>query len=166
MFDESFKCRIKIFGGVLMTKKTGAINHSDYKDWIIYLKNRVRQVQLKAAVAVNEQLLNFYWELGSDIVKKQKHSTWGDKFLEQLSRDLMFEFPDMKGFSFRNLKYVRQWFSFWNNELAIGQQAVAQFWSDESLIRQQAVAKLTQLLRGTIFIHKLKLLHNFNCSMR
>jgi predicted nuclease of restriction endonuclease-like (RecB) superfamily len=98
----------------------------EYKKWITELKTKIRQVQLKAAVAVNQQLLIFYWELGIDIVEKQKLTIWGESFLKQLSRDLMAEFPAIKGFSERNLKYIRQWILFWTGNAAIGQQPVAQ----------------------------------------
>ena len=98
----------------------------EYKKWITDLKTKVKQAQIKAAVTVNQQLLMFYWELGADIVEKQKNTAWGEGFLKQLSRDLMAEFSDMKGFSERNLKYIRQWFLFRLTDTAIGQQPVAQ----------------------------------------
>jgi predicted nuclease of restriction endonuclease-like (RecB) superfamily len=97
----------------------------DYREWLGNLKTRFRQVQLKAAVAVNTALVQFYWDLGADIVAQQASQRWGSGFLDNLSQDLMQEFPDMKGFSVRNLKYIRQWHSFWT-ESPIGQQAVAQ----------------------------------------
>jgi predicted nuclease of restriction endonuclease-like (RecB) superfamily len=82
-------------------------------------------VQLKAAVAVNSAVLAFYWDLGADIVARQSTVAWGQGFLTQLSADLMREFPEVKGFSERNLKYIRQWREFWQ-AVSIGQQAVAQ----------------------------------------
>lgn len=100
-------------------------SQADYRQWLGELKTRFRQVQLKAAVAVNSAMLQFYWDLGADIVVKQTQFAWGDGFMKQLSADLMSEFPDMKGFSVRNLKYIRQWHEFWRST-AIGQQAVAQ----------------------------------------
>ncbi len=99
-------------------------SHSDYKIWLVALKNRVRQVQIKAAVSVNKELVQFYWELGADIVEKQANSQWGDGFLLRLSTDLMTEFPDMKGFSNSNLKYIKRWYLFYS-QYVIGQQAVA-----------------------------------------
>lgn len=98
----------------------------DYRDWLIALKSRFQQVQLKAAVTVNTALLQFYWELGADIVTRQAGSQWGDGFLKQLSKDLMQEFPEMKGFSASNLKYIRQWYAFYAGAQPIGQQAVGQ----------------------------------------
>jgi predicted nuclease of restriction endonuclease-like (RecB) superfamily len=93
-----------------------------YKDWLIELKQKVRTAQLKAAVAVNTELIMLYWELGKMITEKQ--TAWGSKFLTQLSRDLRTEFPDMQGFSERNLKYCRQFYQFYFP--SIGQQVVAQ----------------------------------------
>ncbi|MBL8028108.1 MAG: DUF1016 family protein [Fibrobacteres bacterium] len=86
---------------------------TDYHSWLLNLKTRLRKVQLKAAQAVNRELLHFYWELGADIVEKQQNTTWGDGFLQQLSRDLMSEFPAIKGFSRRNLELIRQWYLFY-----------------------------------------------------
>lgn len=103
-----------------MGNKPSRIKSADYKVWIIDLKTRLRAVQLKAAVSVNSALLEFYWELGADIVEKQKNSTWGSGFLQQLSQDLMAEFPEMKGSSYRNLKYIRQWYQFYFEDSAIG----------------------------------------------
>ena len=98
---------------------------SAYSAWLLELKKQFRQVQLKAAVAVNTELLQFYWALGADIAQQQAQVSWGSGFLAQLSQDLMREFPQVKGFSLRNLKYIRQWYAFWNAG-EIGQQAVAQ----------------------------------------
>lgn len=110
-----------------MTHNQNAIiQDGEYKQWIATLKDKVKQSQLKAALAVNQQLLMFYWELGTEILEKQKNTTWGDRFTKQLSLDLMSEFPDMKGFSERNIKYIRQWVVFWSGASQIGQQAVAQ----------------------------------------
>jgi predicted nuclease of restriction endonuclease-like (RecB) superfamily len=101
-------------------------SQADYRQWLGELKSRFRQVQLKAAVAVNTALLQFYWDLGTDIVVRQAQADWGSGFLKQLSADLTLEFPEMKGFSKRNLELVRQWHLFWVSDV-IGQQPVAQF---------------------------------------
>ena len=64
-----------------------------YKDWLIGLKSKIRSAQLKAAVAVNAELIRLYWDLGKMISEKQ--TAWGTKFIDQLSKDLKDEFPDM-----------------------------------------------------------------------
>jgi len=56
---------------------------SDYRDWLAQLKDKLRTVQIQAAIAVNREMLQFYWELGADIVEKQKSVFWGDRFLPQ-----------------------------------------------------------------------------------
>ncbi len=100
----------------------------EYKTWLTALKQQFLQAQLKASVQVNSTLLAFYWNLGADIVNKQKDSAWGDGFLTQLSADLMAEFPDVKGFSKRNLEQIRKWYRFWSANPAIAQLPVAHLW--------------------------------------
>jgi len=78
-----------------MKKRSNLDFSTDYINWLEELKTKVRRSQLKAAVAVNQELLKFYWDLGFDIVEKQKSTTWGTGFLKQLSQDLMAEFPYM-----------------------------------------------------------------------
>ena len=93
-----------------------------YKQWVADLKEKVRSAQLKAAVSVNSHLIQLYWDFGKMITEKQ--TAWGTGFLQQLAKDLIAEFPDINGFSLRNLKYCRYFFQFYSN--VIGQQAVAQ----------------------------------------
>ena len=85
-----------------------------YSDWLIALKSRVQQVQTKAAVAVNRELLGFYWELGQEIIEKQESSSYGDGLLQRLSHDLSTSFPAIKGFSKNNLQYIRRWVAFYS----------------------------------------------------
>lgn len=82
--------------------------NGDFKKWVSQLKNDIRSTQIKTAVKVNSEMLRLYWRMGSDICEKQKSASWGDGWLKELSRELMAEFPEMKGFSHRNLKYIRQ----------------------------------------------------------
>ena len=77
------------------------IENIEYKNWFIALKTNIRQRQIKAAMAVNSQLILMYWELGKEIVEKQEQAKWGSGFIDQLSQDLKVEFPDMGGFSKR-----------------------------------------------------------------
>ncbi len=97
-----------------------------YKQWLLQLKERVRSAQIKASLKVNAELLNLYWDLGREIQEKEKQIKWGNKLIEQLSKDLLTEFPDMKGFSVTNLYYIKRWFLFYNHPEITGQQAVAQ----------------------------------------
>jgi predicted nuclease of restriction endonuclease-like (RecB) superfamily len=98
----------------------------EYLDWLKRLKEKVRLAQIKAATAVNTTLLRFYWDLGADIIDKQKNSNWGEGFIKRLSKDLSSEFPTMKGFSYTNIKYIRQWYLFWNQIETKSQQLVGE----------------------------------------
>ena len=100
--------------------------NGDFKKWVSQLKNDIRSTQIKAAVKVNAEMLRLYWRMGADICEKQKLASWGDGWLKELSRELMAEFPEMKGFSHRNLQYIRQWFQFYNEQVTFAQQVVAQ----------------------------------------
>ena len=116
----------------------------DFKSWVSQLKQDIRNAQIKAAIKVNTELLRLYWRMGADICEKQKSASWGDGWLKELSRELMTEFPDMKGFSHRNLQYIRQWYLFYNQENTIVHQVVAQL---EDVNVQQPVAKLDDDMR-------------------
>jgi predicted nuclease of restriction endonuclease-like (RecB) superfamily len=85
-----------------------------YRGWLEELKKKISASQIKAAIKVNSELLNLYWQLGLEIISKQKESSWGDAIMEQLSKDLTEAFPGMKGFSKRNLFYIRQWYLFYS----------------------------------------------------
>jgi len=87
-----------------------------YKQWLSDLKQQIKVAQLKAAVKVNTELLNLYWQLGKEIVMKQQNSSWGDALIDQLAKDLSSEFTNMKGFSRTNLFYIRKWFLFYNGQ--------------------------------------------------
>ena len=99
---------------------------SDYRQWLQQLKSQFQHTQQNAVRAVNTEMLKFYWQLGEQIVEQQQNYAWGDGFLKQLSHDLMMEFPEMKGFSKRNLEYIRRWYLFWSKDMSIAQQVVAQ----------------------------------------
>ena len=116
-------------------------SNSEFKSWVSQLKKDIRSAQIKTAIKVNTELLRLYWRMGADICEKQKIASWGDGWLKELSRELMAEFPDMKGLSYRNLKYIRQWYQFYNEQLTIGQQVVAQL-GDVNM--QQPVAQISE----------------------
>lgn len=129
----------------------------EYKIWLIELKSKIRSVQLKAAVTVNSALIAFYWELGKMIDEKQ--TAYGSQFLERLSKDLKAEFPEMKGFSARNLLFARQFYQFYESSIQkqvvseFGQQAVAQIpWGHNILIFRKSsnIKEATFYLQQTL----------------
>jgi len=101
-------------------------NSKGYQDLLSLLKNRIRTAQVRAALAVNRELVLLYWGIGTEILTRQQHEGWGTKVIDQLAKDLRNTFPDARGFSPRNLKYMR---------------ALAEAWPEESIV-QQAAAQL------------------------
>ena len=97
----------------------------NYDVFLKDLKTRIRQAQVKAAIAVNKELLILYWQIGREILTRQQQEGWGSKVMDRLAKDLKREFPDMKGFSPRNLKYMRAFAEAWPDEQIV-QQLVAQ----------------------------------------
>ena len=112
-----------------------------YGDWLIDLKTRIHSAQQRAALAVNRDLVVLYWQIGRDILTRQAEQGWGAKVIERLSQDLRAAFPDMQGFSPRNLKYMR---------------AFAEAWPDEDFV-QGVLAQLP-------WYHQLALLDKLPCS--
>ena len=96
-----------------------------YLDWLTALKAQVHAAQQRAALAVNHELLGLYWQIGRDILAHQTSEGWGTKVIERLAHDLRAAFPTMKGFSPRNLKYMRAFAAAWP-EAQFVQQPVAQ----------------------------------------
>ena len=86
----------------------------DYRQWLTELKENIRKSQIKAAIAVNSELIHLYWSLGEQIVEKQQNAQWGSGFIEQLSKDLQAEFPDIKGLSAVNLRRCKRFYLFYN----------------------------------------------------
>jgi len=89
--------------------KSGSLFPTDdnYTTFLRSLKERIRQAQIKAALAVNQELILLYWQIGRDILERQQEEGWGAKVIDRLAKDLKREFPEMKGFSRSNLKYMR-----------------------------------------------------------
>ena len=101
-------------------------NDPEYLAWVQELSERYRRSQIKAAVSVNREMLVFYWRLGKDIAELHAESRWGSGFFGALSRDLGKEIPDAKGFSPRNLRYMKRFYELFSEEGAILQQVAAE----------------------------------------
>lgn len=86
-------------------------NSITYQSIFLELKNKILTSQYRAVQVVNQELVLLYWEIGNTILFHQSQKGWGAKIIENLSQDLKEAFPDMKGFSVRNLKYMRQFAS-------------------------------------------------------
>lgn len=125
-----------------------------YKQWFLEIKRKVQQAQLKTAVNTNVILIELYWELGREIVARQTEFKWGDNFLQQLSADLKSSFPEINGFSRRNLYTIRQWYIFFSSEYEFVPQPVAQLpWSYQTLLISK-VKDIEILIQYAIATHR------------
>ena len=104
-----------------MSKETSP--SSAYKALLAGLKRRIQEAQVRAGLAVNRELVLLYWSIGREILVRQDREGWGAKVIDSLARDLHQSFPEMKGLSPRNLKYMR---------------ALAEAWPEESIVQQAA----------------------------
>ncbi|NEQ48467.1 MAG: DUF1016 domain-containing protein [Leptolyngbya sp. SIOISBB] len=99
--------------------KTNLLPEDGYRELLEGLKQQIRTAQVKAALSVNRELILLYWHIGREILSRQQTEGWGSKVITRLAQDLKCEFPDAKGFSARNLKYMR---------------ALADAYSDEQIV--------------------------------
>jgi predicted nuclease of restriction endonuclease-like (RecB) superfamily len=105
-----------------------------YNEFLRQLKDRIRRSQVQAALAVNQTLVQLYWQIGQDILSKEQEQGWGAKVVDRLSIDLKREFPEMKGFSPRNLRYMKAFADAYPTESILQQAAAKIPWFHNCLL--------------------------------
>ncbi len=105
-----------------------SLANDSYSQFLADLKSRIHAAQLRAALAVNRELVLLYWQIGRDILDRQTRESWGAKVIDRLAADLKSAFPDMKGFSPRNLKYMRRFADVWPDAEFVQQVAAQLPW--------------------------------------
>lgn len=105
-----------------------SFDNLDYSNFILEIKTRIQQAQIRASLKVNNELIELYWNLGMMIVEKQTQAKWGDGLIKQIELDLKLTLPNTNGFSASNLKYMRRFYLFYSQSsvAAISQQLVVQ----------------------------------------
>ncbi|MDR0991561.1 MAG: PDDEXK nuclease domain-containing protein [Ruminococcus sp.] len=98
------------------------LNSNDYFQVLEDIKERIKNAQYRAILGANKEQIMLYWNIGNIISQK---STWGNKFIDNLAKDIKTEFPKTTGYSVRNLKYMRQFATLFDYE-QIGQVPLAQ----------------------------------------
>lgn len=117
----------------------------EYRRWILQLKDRYKNSQIKAAVSVNQEMLLFYWSLGRDIVAMDAENRYGRNFYNNLSADLRRAIPNAKGFSNRNLHYMKAFYLLYSSDDSKLPQAATDSGEKENL--PQVVAKSGSAVR-------------------
>ena len=158
--------------------------NKEYLDLLNTIKARVNSAQIKAVVSVNKELIFLYWDIGKNILERQIREGWGSKVIDRISSDLTRSFPEMKGFSPRNLKYMRKFaeeylereivqevlaqLTWYNNitliekvgsfpeRLWYAQQAIKNGWSRNVLVHQ---------IELNLYRRQGKVIHNFRTTL-
>jgi len=111
------------------------INIADFAEWVNSLKAKIHTARNKLSFSINSQILELYWEIGREIAEKQQNSHWGSGFIEQIAGELKQEFPDITGFSRRNVYVILQWYKFYSAKYQFVPHRVAQIpWGHNRLI--------------------------------
>ena len=97
---------------------------AEYQSWLGGIKQKIHAARMHAALAANSELIALYYELGAQIVDRETSAQWGSGFIDAFSKDLRHTFPEVGGFSAKNLRYCRAFFRFYG-DAAIWQQLVA-----------------------------------------
>lgn len=143
--------------------KAVTIQDKEYLEWIKDLGTRFRRNQIKAAVKVNEEMLRFYWELGHDIVERDAENHYGSRFFSILSHDLKEATSTTSGLSERNIRYAKDFYLLYSQEVGILQQPAAKsnlvdVTKDEEKLQQPAaksndtiLPQLVEQIKSEIF---------------
>lgn len=143
--------------------KAVTIQDKEYLEWIKDLGTRFRRSQIKAAVKVNEEMLRFYWELGHDIVERDAENHYGSRFFSILSHDLKEATSTTSGLSERNIRYAKDFYLLYSQEVGILQQPAAKsdlvdVTKDEEKLQQPAaksndtiLPQLVEQIKSEIF---------------
>jgi predicted nuclease of restriction endonuclease-like (RecB) superfamily len=141
-----------------------------YAQFLADLKSRIKAAQLRASVAVNRELVLLYWQIGRDILERQLRESWGAKVVDRLAADLKREFPDMKGFSVRNLKYMRRFAEAWKEDEFVQQVAAQLPWFHNCVLLDKVAAPDERIWYARAAIHhgwsRAVLVHQIESNLR
>lgn len=120
--------------------RDGMLADKEYVEWVADVKHRYRQSQIRASVRVNTTMLEFYWSVGRDLVRMRAEERWGTGVVKQFALDMRQAFPNETGFSYTNVKYMKQWYSFYSVRVEKGQRLIGLI--DEKEKSQRLVGQL------------------------
>ena len=118
---------------------------AEYIAWLQEIKRRYQHIRSRIALQANYGMLEFNWCLGRDLVEKKAEQRWGAGVVEQLSLDMRTAYPDIKGFSLRNLWYMKQWYLFYRGD-TLRQEKLHQFGAELQAVENQNPIKLHQFI--------------------
>jgi len=129
-----------------------SVTPAGYAEFLAELKRRIHTAQLRASLAVNRELIVLYWQIGRDILARQSQEHWGAKVIDRLAADLKRAFPDIRGFSPRNLKYMRAFAEAWPGAKFVQQVAAQIPWFHHCVLLEKVKSPSDRewYLRATI----------------
>ena len=137
---------------------TTELHSKNYASLLQNLKAEISQARIRAHLSVNKAMISLYWSIGNQILLRQKQEGWGSKVIENISKDLRSEFPEMKGLSAQNLKYMRKFADEYSQD-EFGQQPVDQIpWGHNIKIlydvknKQERFWYIKKTIENTIFL--------------
>ena len=128
--------------------RDGMLADMEYVEWLSNVKARFRQSQIKASIRVNTAMLEFYWSIGRDLVTLRAEKRWGTGVVKQFSLDMRQAFPDATGLSHSNVKYMKQWYSFYFKHVTKSQRVVGQ--NDNKLGEELGTSEKSQRVAGQL----------------
>lgn len=128
--------------------------NNDFKKWVSEISKKYKQAQIKAAISVNSEMIKFYFELGKEIASNSFKSTYGTKFYESLSKELILNLPNIKGFSPRNLRYIESFYNLYSNEIEKMPQLVAELFSIPWGHHRYIIDKCKSVDKALFFVRK------------
>ena len=135
--------------------RDGMTADNDYIEWLSDVKTRFRQCQIKASIRVNTTMLEFYWSIGRDLVALRAEERWGAGVVKQFALDMRQAFPDATGFSHTNVKYMKQWYSFYFEQFAKSHQVGGQLTAtgkSQQVVGQLELTEKSQQVVGQLEI--------------
>ena len=132
-----------VLGGTKML-----MNNNEYLNTIESIKKEIKSAQYKAAVSVNRELIILYYNIGKII---NEHKAWGNKFIDNLAADIKLEFPNVKGYSVRTLKYMAKFAETYPEEQFV-QQVVAQIPWGHNVVRKRYGGRGEQAAARVFFL--------------
>ena len=109
-------------------------NSKVYRDLLANVKAQIRTARVRAALAANRELVLLYWQIGKEILTRQRQEGWGTRVIDFLAQDLRVEFPEMRGLSTRNLKYMRSFAEAWPKKSIVQQLAAQLPWTHNCIL--------------------------------
>ena len=114
------------------------INNDSYFQVLADIKARIKNAQYKAVLGANREQIILYWNIGKVIIA---NSEWGNKFIDNLARDIKLEFPDTTGYSVRNLKYMRKFAEIFDDDEIVPSLLAQLTWSQHRLLMDKVKEK-------------------------